>query len=153
MQREVVGSLQELRRRVTELSDARICLGGKLAGYSGPIPGVLEEALLAARAGQTVLISAALGGAAGWLAESLLAGRPQRPLPVYRAKEAAQQGLPKSPAALVEELAERFEGLEPEERALHRRLWQTTHLDAAQAVLLEILGVARRRAPRRPEES
>jgi SLOG cluster2 len=54
-----------LRRRLTSLCDARICLGGKFRDYEGFWPGILEEALASALSGpeHTLLISGIMGGA------------------------------------------------------------------------------------------
>jgi len=64
-------ALTYLRRRLTILSNARICLGGKLSGYSGRYPGIVEEAYLAIRAGQPTFIAGVLGGAARQMISSL----------------------------------------------------------------------------------
>lgn len=56
-------ALTELRRRLTAHSTARICLGGKTRGYLSPLPGIVEEALLALEAGQPLYLSALQGGA------------------------------------------------------------------------------------------
>lgn len=55
-----------LRRRLAELCDARICVGGKYQKYEGFFPGILEEAFTSASRdrGNKVLLSALLGGAA-----------------------------------------------------------------------------------------
>jgi hypothetical protein len=56
--------LLAMRVAMTEACDARIILGGKLKGYTGFAPGILEEAALALAARKPVLISSGLGGAA-----------------------------------------------------------------------------------------
>ena len=56
--------LLAMRAAMTEACDARIILGGKLRGYTGFAPGILEEAALALAARKPVLISSGLGGAA-----------------------------------------------------------------------------------------
>jgi hypothetical protein len=55
-----------LRRRLAELCDARICLGGKFQKYEGFWPGILEEVFTSAlqSQGNQVLLSGMLGGAA-----------------------------------------------------------------------------------------
>lgn len=55
-----------LRRRLAELCDARICLGGKFQDYEGFWPGILEEVFTSAlqSQGRQVLLSGMLGGAA-----------------------------------------------------------------------------------------
>jgi hypothetical protein len=56
------------RHRLDQLCDARICIGGRLAGAAGRYPGVVEEALLALRARKPLYIISLLGGAAAQLA-------------------------------------------------------------------------------------
>lgn len=69
-----------LRERMTAEADARLLLGGKLYGdasgpwYLGRMPGVLEEAWLALRAGKPLYLLGAWGGASR-LAGELLRGR------------------------------------------------------------------------------
>ena len=54
--------LTALRRTMTGQTAARALLGGKRHGYTGSMPGVLEEALLALRAGQPLYLAGGLGG-------------------------------------------------------------------------------------------
>jgi len=58
-----------LRRRLAELCDARICMGGKSKNYQGFVPGILEEALESAKKQDRncVLLSGLIGGAAGMI--------------------------------------------------------------------------------------
>jgi hypothetical protein len=51
---------------------ARVLIGGKVAGASGFLPGVFEEALLALERGQPLYVLGGFGGAAAHLAEQLL---------------------------------------------------------------------------------
>jgi len=57
---------------------ARIVLGGKTQGYSGFMPGVFEEALLALEHGIPLYVLGGFGGAAEALAQALLAPGPSR---------------------------------------------------------------------------
>jgi len=52
-----------LRHRLDEVCDGRLCLGGRIAGYEGRYPGVIEEALLAVRSGKPLYLSGIFGGA------------------------------------------------------------------------------------------
>lgn len=52
-------------------TDARVVLGGQVAGYKGRMPGVAEEALLSLRCGQPLYLIGGFGGAARDVAESL----------------------------------------------------------------------------------
>jgi len=65
------GALTFLRQRLTDESQARLCLGGKLSGYSGRYPGIVEEAILAIRAHMPLYISGYLGGASRAVADAL----------------------------------------------------------------------------------
>lgn len=64
--------LSYLRRMLTEQSHARVVAGGKMEGYWGRMPGIVEEALLALDAGQPVYLIGLLGGAAKALGQVLL---------------------------------------------------------------------------------
>lgn len=52
---------------------ARIVLGGRIAGYSGFVPGIVEEVLLSLEAGKPLFLLGGFGGAAEVLAKALLA--------------------------------------------------------------------------------
>ncbi|MDM0076913.1 hypothetical protein QTH90_21065 [Variovorax sp. J2P1-59] len=54
--------LSALRTYMTGQTSARLLLGGKRQGYTGPMPGVLQEALLALRAAQPLYLASGLGG-------------------------------------------------------------------------------------------
>jgi len=63
--------LSEMRKVSTEILDARICVGGRLSGYKGKMPGVLEEIILAINSGMPVFLLGAFGGVSGEVAEYL----------------------------------------------------------------------------------
>jgi hypothetical protein len=65
-----------MRRRLAELCDARICLGGKYQKYEGFYPGIVEEAYTSAVSenGNQVLLSEYLGGAAAKALEGARTG-------------------------------------------------------------------------------
>jgi len=69
-------SLSRMREASTQAESARVAMGGKLQGYTGPIPGVVEEALLTIRAGKPLYLLGAFGGAAR-LVIDLLKGSPR----------------------------------------------------------------------------
>lgn len=54
--------LTEMRKQSIFSSTARICAGGKLSGYKGKMPGVLEEILLALEAKKPMYLLGAFGG-------------------------------------------------------------------------------------------
>lgn len=55
-------ALTALRHHLTAATSARALLGGKRHGYAGAMPGLVEEALLALRAGQPLYLAAGFGG-------------------------------------------------------------------------------------------
>ena len=111
---------------------ARIVLGGKLrpsaapddGGYTGPWPGVLEEAWRTLQRDRALYIVGGLGGAAGAIAAMLASGEPPPELtrahhagqPVEalgRALDVARAALPATPASIKLELSPgRFAGIE-----------------------------------------
>ena len=68
---EAADSLTAARHHFTDTCDARLVLGGQRAGYQGHMPGVVEETILAIRAGQPVFVAGGFGGAAGDIARVL----------------------------------------------------------------------------------
>jgi hypothetical protein len=57
-------ALTAMRRYITERSDARVLVGGRLQGYQGAAPGVIEEAVMSIRASQPLYAAGGFGGAA-----------------------------------------------------------------------------------------
>lgn len=57
--------LTEMRLHSIDSSHARICAGGKLLGYNGKMPGVLEEILIAIDKKKPIFLLAAFGGVVG----------------------------------------------------------------------------------------
>jgi hypothetical protein len=68
-QRDAPAALSAMRRYVTATTDARVLVGGKLAGYQGSMPGVIEEAIMSIESRQPLYVAGGFGGAA--LAASL----------------------------------------------------------------------------------
>lgn len=64
-------SLNEMRRQAIVSTDARVLLGGKPHQFSGFLPGIVEEALLAIRAGSPTYVLGGFGGAAKLVADAL----------------------------------------------------------------------------------
>jgi hypothetical protein len=64
-------ALTALRRHMTAITDARVVVGGRLTGYKGSGPGVVEEAILAVDAGLPVYAAGGFGGAAHCVARAL----------------------------------------------------------------------------------
>ncbi|MDE5553275.1 MAG: TIR domain-containing protein, partial [Malacoplasma sp.] len=68
----LAGRLTALRERVNFDSSVRISIGGKIEGYSGKLPGVIEESLIAIRMNKPLFILGAYGGAAELLAKCIV---------------------------------------------------------------------------------
>lgn len=64
-------ALTAMRTQVSERTDARIILGGKLTGFQGSEPGVIEEARLTVQAGKALYVAGGYGGAAAAVARAL----------------------------------------------------------------------------------
>lgn len=121
------GAYTAMRKTMTEDCQARIVLGGKVAGHVGRYPGVLEEALLSVRAGRPLFVVGGFGGAAGALARHLAGERV--------GLLSAIDGLPVPAAG---EWAELRNGLDADD---NRRLAETSDVD--EIVALVIRGLRR----------
>lgn len=64
--------LTAMRSRITALSQARLVIGGKLAGYAGLVPGVVEEAWLSLMQKKPLYVVGGFGGAARAVYDRLL---------------------------------------------------------------------------------
>lgn len=64
-------ALTAMRKYVSETSGARVVVGGKLSGFAGSEPGVIEEARLTVEAGKRILAIGGYGGAAGAIARRM----------------------------------------------------------------------------------
>jgi len=64
-------SYKSLRRFLDEITDARVLIGGQIAGFKGGMPGIIEEAILTVQSGQPLYVSAGFGGAAALVAQTL----------------------------------------------------------------------------------
>lgn len=80
-------SYSSLRWFLAKITNARVIVGGQLAGYQGKMPGIIEEAIVSVRSGQPLYVVAGFGGAAALVAQALKindlswapAGFPTRP--------------------------------------------------------------------------
>lgn len=94
--------LTVMRERITTLSQARLVIGGKLAGFSGLVPGVVEEAWLSLKRKQPMYVAGGFGGAARAVSDRLQGiarvefseGWARQSIPDYEAAQAlyAQHG-------------------------------------------------------------
>jgi hypothetical protein len=64
-------ALTAMREWVTAHSAARLCVGGRIEGYKGRLPGLVEEPLLSLRAGRPLFLVGALGGCTGLVIDLL----------------------------------------------------------------------------------
>ena len=64
-------ALSLMRAELADLCNIRVCLGGKLAGFSGKMSGIVEEALGALRKGRPVFTSGIFGGASALVARAM----------------------------------------------------------------------------------
>lgn len=63
--------LTKMRQESIENSDIRICAGGKLSGYKGKMPGVLEEIIIAIEKKKPIYLLGAFGGVVGEVCKSI----------------------------------------------------------------------------------
>jgi len=63
--------LTEMRNNSIKGSTARICAGGKLSGYKGKMPGVLEEILIAIDMKKPIYLLGAFGGVTGEVCQTI----------------------------------------------------------------------------------
>jgi len=136
---DVPTSLTALRQYISSISHARVVVGGQLSGYQGSMPGILEEAMIALRAGQPLYAAGGFGGAAAAVAKSLgyddLAWAPSDyPAHIDDAQNALDQLTELAKADLP------VDGLE----AADRSQLATTHRPGDIAALV-VSGLARRR--------
>lgn len=65
---DVAGSLSAVRSYVATNTTSRVVVGGRLEGYAGAEPGIVEEARLTVEAGRPLLAAAGFGGASAAIA-------------------------------------------------------------------------------------
>lgn len=61
---QLAASYSAMRRHLSTISDARIVVGGQLAGFAGAMPGIIEEAVSALRSEHPLYVAGGFGGAA-----------------------------------------------------------------------------------------
>jgi hypothetical protein len=67
--------LTEMREQSIACSTARICAGGKLSGYKGKMPGVLEEILIGLKEARPIYLLGAFGGVTSDVCSLILEGK------------------------------------------------------------------------------
>ena len=137
-----------MRERMAAQTDARIAIGGRLAGQQGRWPGVVEEAYLAIRARGSLFVAGGLGGGASRLASALRGDWPiELTMDYQRAHTdgydellAANAGVSDDELRGALEDAELRNGLDEDENAL---LLHTVDLDRMVALILRGLSTLR----------
>lgn len=65
-------SLRKLREEINKHCFAKVVVGGKVENFMGNMPGIIEEALIAIKAGTPVFLLGGFGGAAELIAKTIL---------------------------------------------------------------------------------
>ncbi len=149
---QLVGSYSALRRHLATCTHARVLVGGKLAGFQGAMPGLIEEAIRSIEADQPLYLAGGYGGAAAflirelgvddlaWAPDDLAAAEPDDPR-IVSARQAlaqARDAHPRVPDGLAD---------------LERRQLAATHR-AGDIASLVVSGLTRlHRSPRPTEEA
>lgn len=131
--RHRAAALTAMRRELVESTDARLCLGGRIAGFSGAMPGVLEELELAMEARQALYLSRLLGGVSAQAVEILEGSRDGFHFEGLRKDVSHARGLKELG---IEGLAH-HNGLDVE---TNRRLFRAQTVDEVIALVLRGLG-------------
>jgi len=71
---EVSDDLSKMREYMSNIENARIIIGGKLSGYQGKYPGILEEVYYSLKAKKPLYIIGSFGGVAQKIVEFLRTG-------------------------------------------------------------------------------
>lgn len=71
-------SCSKMRQKMAKEADAVIVLGGKWLGFTGRIPGILEETLCAFDEGKPIYLIGAFGGVAQGIADALKGKQPKK---------------------------------------------------------------------------
>lgn len=157
-------ALTFLRHRLNDVSNARLCVGGRRTRSQGRYPGIIEEALFAVRENKPLYLSGLLGGAAEQVIAALNRGEMPADFcppsgvnrlfiepPVREAAAETRDDRVFDREAIWNEFGEagyeglsRYNGLTPDE---NRELHQTRVLD--QIIELILVGISRVRAAAR----
>jgi hypothetical protein len=68
---DTTAAYSAMRRDMTRISQARVVVGGKLAGFRGAMPGIVEEAIDTLEASHPLYVAGGFGGAAALVARTL----------------------------------------------------------------------------------
>jgi hypothetical protein len=141
--------LTDMRERMNKDIHARVLLGGRMTGYKGAYPGIIQEAHLTLRDGKPTYLLGGFGGAARAAIDALLGETPESLTAEYQRKDVEYANMmdfynQRHPDASVdyEALAADFQtagitglnnGLDEDE---NRRLFQTQDVDEMVALVL-----------------
>jgi SLOG cluster2/TIR domain len=84
--------LTAMREQMAERIDARIILGGKVTGYKGAVPGIVEEAALAIFHHKPLFVLGAFGGCARAVGEALMGESPEVLTQAYQTAQSKDYG-------------------------------------------------------------
>jgi SLOG cluster2/TIR domain len=84
--------LTAMREQMAERIDARIILGGKVTGYKGAFPGIVEEAVLAISHHKPLFVLGAFGGCARAVGEALMGESPEVLTQAYQTAQSNDYG-------------------------------------------------------------
>jgi hypothetical protein len=107
--------LTHLRRRLTEVSQARLCIGGRKKGAQGRYPGVIEEALFSLEYHKPLYLVGLLGGAAHQIIQAIM----KKPMPDDFCPDTAIHCHYSSPPVRVTESETKRDGL-----AAREAIWE-----------------------------
>jgi hypothetical protein len=110
-------ALSAMRQHITNRCDSRVIVGGKLQGYRGSMPGVLEEASLSLGASQPLYVAGGFGGAAAAVALALGRTGATAALDNYPEGGAEHENLLAELATAEQTAAATSDGLNDEQRA------------------------------------
>lgn len=80
-------SLTKMRTEMNDYSDFRIFLGGRSSGYSGKMPGLLEEVLITLKSSKPIFLIGAFGGITKAIIDALEGGIPEQITELFQRKE------------------------------------------------------------------
>ena len=86
-------TLMRERMHAEEDLKARVILGGRVTGFVGKYPGILEEALAALKAGKALFVCGGYGGCAREIAIALKGGSPEHLTQEFQEKDSAHAQL------------------------------------------------------------
>jgi hypothetical protein len=81
-----------MREAMTDATDARVLLGGQVRGFSGGMPGLVEETLLALDRDQPVFLCGGMGGCTRVIIDAIQGRQPSELTEKYQTEGTEQAG-------------------------------------------------------------